>query len=81
MYILLKKAMMTINKLLIIFLLTANSLKSQIILRGAIKDADNVPIPYVNVFSQKNDSSAIIAFGSSDDKGYYINRQFKRHCF
>lgn len=62
---------MTINKLLIIFLLTANSLKAQIILRGSIKDAANAPIPYVNVFSQKNDSSAIIAFGSSDDKGYY----------
>ena len=67
--------------LIFIFLFGLNSLKSQIILRGSIKDSLNTPIPYANVFVQKNDSSAIIAFGSSNDKGYYIFEMAIRERF
>jgi CarboxypepD_reg-like domain len=59
------------TNMIIYLLFLSHCLYAQTTLRGYIKDSLRNPLPYVNIFVQENDSSAIIAFGSSNDKGYY----------
>ena len=40
-------------------------------LEGYVKDVSNNAIAYANVFTQQNDSAAIVAFGTTNDKGYF----------
>jgi hypothetical protein len=54
-----------------ILLFIVNGINAQIVLRGYVKDSIGEPLEFVNIFTQENDSSSIIAFGTSDDKGYF----------
>jgi hypothetical protein len=58
------------NFIFILFFIV-NGINAQIVLRGYVKDSINEPLEFVNIFTQENDSSSIIAFGTSDNKGYF----------
>ena len=57
----------------LLFLLNLFVLAAQnpIILRGYVQDSTGAPLPFVNIFTQQSDSSPIIAFGVTNDKGYF----------
>lgn len=46
-------------------------IKAQLILRGYAYDTLGNPLPFVNILTQQNDSSSIIAFTFTNEKGYF----------
>jgi hypothetical protein len=52
-------------------ILSFNSAEAQTILKGYAFDSLGNPLPFVNVFTLQNDSSSILAFTATNDKGYF----------
>ncbi len=45
--------------------------QAQIMIKGLVTDTFNRALPFINIYINQNDTSSILAFGSSNDKGYF----------
>lgn len=61
------------NKLILILSIFFIRLSAQevVILRGYVTDTLHAPLPFANVFTQVTDSTAMLAYGITDDKGFF----------
>jgi CarboxypepD_reg-like domain len=64
------------NRLLTILLITClyahkSYSQSQVLINGIVRDITDNLVPFANIYTKQNDTSSIIAFGSSNDKGYF----------
>ena len=57
--------------LFLCFLYCFSDSKAQILLKGFAFDTLGNPLPFVNIITQQSDSSSIIAFTSTNEKGYF----------
>ncbi len=55
--------------------------QTTIILRGAVSDSLQNPLPFVNIYTQEAENAPIIAFATTDDKGNFVLKTSRPKMF
>ena len=67
--------------IIILSFFSKNTAQNSLTIQGVIVDTLNKPLPYANVYAQENESSPIIAYSISDEKGAFILKLIRPKTF